>query len=121
MSEKIEEKKSFKPSKLELETSRDTYILELDNMAIRRADEEGLLQRLKDMGIQEMAKELIYIFSLKNNPNITKNICKKIVDDIINENIDLTEICSILIDEISIAYESVFTSKGGKKSAIKRV
>lgn len=102
--------------KFNLVTSKGEYILELDNESIKIADKMNLLNKLSDMGIQEILSSLIYIFSIKNRRDFTPNLANKVVDTIIaDEEYDIAELASELIDELALRYQQVFTSKGKKK------
>lgn len=104
--------KELKPNKYELETANGTYILELDNESIMIADKMNLINSLQNMGIVEMASNIIYVFAIKNHREMTPNLASKIANTIINEKeYDIEDLLAELIDEFLTRYKQVFISK----------
>ena len=54
--------KTFQAKKIELVTKEDTYILELSNQAVKKADELGFINKIskQNMGLTEMISSLLY-------------------------------------------------------------
>lgn len=111
--------KDLEPNKFELEVGEQVYILELDNEAVKKADDMNLASKLvsKELGLRESLSSLIYVFLMKNAPSVTLNLSKKIAESIVDgKNYDVNELLSILIEEFALRYSQVFTSRGAKKS-----
>lgn len=112
MNNDISMAKELKPNKYELETANVTYILELDNESIMIADKMNLINSLQNMGIVEMASNIIYVFAIKNHREMTPNLASKIANTIINEKeYDIEDLLAELIDEFLTRYKQVFISK----------
>lgn len=110
--------KDFEYAKWEIECNGMSYIMELDNASIKRADELGVVQTITkgESGIQLTLERLIYVFGIKNH-NMTPNLAKKLARSIIEEQeYDLQDVVSEMIEELAVRYEQVFTPQGAKKS-----
>lgn len=103
--------KDFTPDKFPIEVSEHEYVLELSNEAVKKADEMGFIGKASknEMGLEETLTNLIFIFGMKNH-SISPNLAKKIAKAIIEEReYDPADVVSILIEELVIRYQQVFT------------
>lgn len=108
----------FEFARWEIEADGHSYIMELSNESIKRADELGVVQTITkgESGIQVTLERLIYIFGIKNH-NMTPNLAKKLAKSIVEEQeYDLPDVVSEMMEELAVRYEQVFTPVGAKKS-----
>lgn len=107
--------KDLEPAIFELEVGDDVYKLELNNQAVKKADDMHIINTLKDNGITDILANMIFLYGLKNyNMSLIK--AKKIAETIVDEKqYDVSELASELIDEFVARFNQVFISTGAKK------
>lgn len=106
----------FENTKRTLEVSGRKYELFFSNETIKKADREGFLKIIREAKSSlDIYENIFYYASIEYNKDITLNLSKKIVENIMNdESYDFNSIFSTLIEDFTKAYENVFTSRGKK-------
>lgn len=113
--------KDLTPAIFDLEVKGVEYALELNNEAVRKADDMGMIAKIQQgSGTADILQNLILVFGMKNH-GMTPSLAKKIVDSIINDKeYDPSELAAMLIEELIVRYQQVFTLEGAKKTLTRR-